>query len=67
MKPTDLAGQKKKLSSIYDIRSAIAHGGEVEASAQDLRLLIKELYTYVKVVFTTYITEVPFVEFLKAN
>lgn len=63
----DLASQKKKLSNIYDIRSAIAHGGEVEASIQELRQLIKDLYGYVQVVFTIYITDIPFVDFLKAN
>ena len=63
----DLTGQKKKLSNIYDIRSAIAHGGEVEAGRQELRQLIKDLYNYIKVAFVTYVTDIPFVEFLKAN
>jgi hypothetical protein len=63
----DLSGQKKKLSDIYANRSAIAHGGELPLSAAELRQQLKQLYSYVKIVFTRYITDGPFVEFLKAN
>ena len=63
----DLNSQKKKLSDIYDIRSSIAHGGEVKKSAKEVQQLLKDLFYYVKIVFTTYVNDISFVEFLKAN
>jgi|GEM_PF-3844811 len=63
----DLSGQKKKLSDIYTNRSAIAHGGELPLTTAELRQQLKDLYSYVKVVFKKYVTDNQFVEFLKTN
>jgi hypothetical protein len=63
----DLEGQKKLLSDIYNTRSTIAHGGELGLTSEQLENGIKTLYNYVKIVFTAYVNDVEFVEFLKAN
>jgi hypothetical protein len=63
----DLEAQKKHSSGIYDIRSKIAHGGELELTSDQLENGIKTLYNYVKIVFTAYVNDVEFLEFLKAN
>jgi hypothetical protein len=63
----DLDGQKKKLSNIYDIRSKIAHGGELSAGNKVLVELVKDLFYYVNLVFNVYVKDPAFIEFLKAN
>jgi hypothetical protein len=63
----DLAKVKTMLSTIYDIRSAISHGNVVKQKSDELRAMIIELYDSVKIVFTAYVNDFRFVEFLKAN